>query len=63
MYNCIGICTIVLVLVFKIGKRQLTFSKRLGRQFISLKKVHLNELKLIILVVNRKQLILPCSYP
>ena len=38
MYNCIGICTIVLVLVFKIGKRQLTFSKRLGRQFISLKK-------------------------
>ena len=24
--------------VFKIGKRQLTFSKRLGRQFISLKK-------------------------
>ena len=24
--------------VFKIGKHQLTFSKRLGRQFISLKK-------------------------
>ena len=31
MYNCIGI-------VLKIGKHHLTFSKRLGRQFISLKK-------------------------
>ena len=34
MYNC----CIVLVLVLKIGKHHLTFSKRLGHQFISLKK-------------------------
>ena len=42
MYNCYS----------KIGKRHLTFSKRLGRQLISLKNLIFNELKLIILTAN-----------
>ena len=38
----------------------LSVNRQMSVYFI--KKVHLDGLKLIILIVNRKQLILPCSY-
>ena len=39
-------------IVFKISKRHLTFSKRLGRHLISLKKFILNEIRIITLSAN-----------